>query len=286
MIGRFAAAGALVLGSSLLFACYGMGDGTWAPDGGTTSTTGVGKVATGDAGPSGLPCDIQTILKAHCTSCHSDPPVAGPMGLETYADLTAPAVTNPNETVAQLSLQRIQSTLSPMPRAPAAPLSATEISTFAAWVDAGTPKGSCAASDAGDPYNTPVVCTSGTQSGGGEGSSTMRPGEACIACHSQGEGPRFTIAGTVYPTAQEPNGCNGASGASVIINDAKGVTTTLTTNSAGNFSSRATFATPYTVKVVANGKERVMSLPPPSGDCNSCHARPPTNGAPGRIMLP
>jgi hypothetical protein len=212
------------------------------------------------------------------------------MGLETYADLTAPAVTNPNETVAQLSLQRIESAESPMPRPPAAPLSSTEIATFAAWVDAGAPSGMCGVPDAGtgDPYNTPVTCTSGNYYSGGRGGggSQMHPGEACIACHTNNEGPRFTIAGTLYATAQEPKDCLGESGASVVVTDSTGSATTLTTNGSGNFVTQAKISSPYTVKVLANGKERAMTMSPPSGDCNSCHGRPPTNGAPGRVMMP
>ena len=38
----------------------------------------------------------------------------------------------------------------------------------------------------------------------------MRPGHACITCHTQeDEGPVFAFAGTVYPTGHEPNECYG-----------------------------------------------------------------------------
>ena len=44
------------------------------------------------------------------------------------------------------------------------------------------------------------------------GSADMNPGRACITCHSTMNGPSLTIAGTVYPSAHEPNLCNGANG--------------------------------------------------------------------------
>jgi hypothetical protein len=116
----------------------------------------------------------------------------------------------------------------------------------------------------------------------------MRPGEACIACHSSGEGPRYSIAGTVYPTAHESNDCNGASdpNVQVVITDATGATITLPLNSAGNFESRQSIATPYTAKVISGTKVRAMATPQTSGDCNSCHTEQGNNGAPGRIIAP
>ena len=48
--------------------------------------------------------------------------------------------------------------------------------------------------------------------GGNRGSADMNPGRACITCHSTMNGPSLTIAGTVYPTAHEPDLCNGANG--------------------------------------------------------------------------
>jgi hypothetical protein len=138
-----------------------------------------------------------------------------------------------------------------------------------------------------DPLSAAPVCTSGTQwTAGNDGSSRMNPGQACISCHSSGEGPRFAVAGTVYPTGHEPDLCNGTSAAQVIITDANGTTLTLTPNSAGNFSSSAALALPYHAEVVANGKTRAMSATQSSGDCNGCHTQNGANGAPGRITLP
>ena len=127
----------------------------------------------------------------------------------------------------------------------------------------------------------------------------MHPGGTCISCHSStgGEGPRYAIAGTVYPSAHEPDDCNGtaktSSGAvSVLITEANGTTRTLAVNSAGNFYYQGALTTPYKAQVQAGSAVRVMTHTQTSGDCNGCHT---VNGAstvagadaaPGRIMSP
>jgi len=272
----------------------------------------------------GLPCDVRTVLTNRCWSCHGSVLSGGaPVPLVTYADLTAPAHSNPAMTVAQVSLARMQNATSPMPPAPAARASAAEIATMQAWSDMGFPMGSCGGTDAGvgndagtrndagagndsgtrndagagndsgsgsanDPFTAPPTCTSNrTWTGGNSGSSSMNPGLACIDCHSRSGGPSFTIAGTVYPTGHEPDRCNGFSGAAqVVITGADGRTTTLTPNAAGNFYSTASIARPFQAKVVYQGRERMMGSAPSSGDCNSCHTQSGSSGAPGRIVLP
>ncbi len=124
----------------------------------------------------------------------------------------------------------------------------------------------------------------------------MHPGRACVDCHrSRGRGPLYTIAGTVYATGHDPDDCFGADGggmAVVEITDATGAVTRLTPNaipvlgSAGNFFSSAAIATPYTARVLYQGRVRAMLTPQTSGDCNSCHTAAGTTGAPGRIALP
>jgi hypothetical protein len=143
----------------------------------------------------------------------------------------------------------------------------------------------------GDPFAAAPVCTSNTTwTLGTRGSASMQPRVACINCHSSGgEGPRFAIAGTVYPTAHEPDQCDGASGSTgvaIVITGADGKTVTLTPNAAGNFSSSATVTTPYQAKVTYMGRERLMVAAQTSGDCNSCHTQSGANAAPGRILLP
>lgn len=240
----------------------------------------------GDPGPdagtsSGLPCDVQTVLQ-NCTSCHGRPLAGGaPMALETYDDLMR---TKNGTTYAALSLQRMQSTTSPMPPAPAAPLAAADITTFQTWVNAGTPQGDCGAST--NPFSLPPQCTSNSFYGGGE-SASMEPGRPCIACHAtEFEAPKFTAAGTIYLTGHEPDRCYGATTGTIEITDANGITHTMAVGSGGNFYTETTLAFPITAKVVTASGTRAMAGAVPSGDCNSCHTQSGTMGAPGRIALP
>ncbi len=239
---------------------------------------------------SDLPCDVAAVLQSTCTSCHSNPPVGGaPMPLVSYADLTGKALSDPTKTVAERCVVRMQSATTPMP--PGGGATSSDIQTLQNWISAGYPQGTCGAGDGGaSEYNTPTVCTSGVYRTSNEGSQSMRPGNPCITCHAQsgGEAPSFSIAGTVYPTAHEPNDCVGVgSGVQVVIMDQNGNTQlTLTTNSAGNFQSEASISKPYRAKVVYNGKERAMSATQTDGNCNSCHTESGANGAPGRIMEP
>lgn len=79
-------------------------------------------------------------------------------------------------------------------------------------------------------------------------------------------------------------------GAQVSILDASGnVRLTLPVGQNGNFSlrdGRGTLANPFTAKITAGGRERSMTTPQTSGDCNSCHTADGAEGAPGRILLP
>jgi len=142
-------------------------------------------------------------------------------------------------------------------------------------------------------YNTPVVCTSGDHwTGGDRGAGNMYPGRPCVACHATRRGPPFTLAGTIFPTAHEPDDCNGAdgffTGAAIIITDANGMTHTTLANLAGNFYFPAAekIAFPYRAKIAAGGRERMMVLPQMNPDCNACHTVKGDMMAPGRIMLP
>jgi hypothetical protein len=134
------------------------------------------------------------------------------------------------------------------------------------------------------------ACTSGmTWMYGDHGSSQMNPGRACIGCHSTHNGPPLTIAGTIYPTAHEPDLCDGAdgtTGALVVITGADGQTVTLTPNVAGNFDTGGPVKLPFTAKVTYMGRESAMTAMQTTGDCNSCHTQSGANGAPGRIQLP
>jgi hypothetical protein len=151
------------------------------------------------------------------------------------------------------------------------------------------PPTAAAAPSRQDPFSLPEKCTSGQfwTEGSGE---TMRPGEACIACHEREDrGPVLTFAGTVYARGHEPDDCLGvlpADGIVVEITDATNQVFKLSTNTAGNFLRSASVVLPYTARVLSTQGERRMLTPQTNGDCNSCHTSAGSNGAPGRIAIP
>jgi len=262
-------------------------------------TTPVGDIPSdGGAGTgafTGIPCDVQQILETACLGCHTK---TNTPYLLTYADLTAASAANPAQSNAVRSLERMKSTTSPMPPKPAVAATADEIAVFDAWIKAGTPMGkectgipdggTTTAADAGNPYNTPTVCTSKTTYRGGE-NIDMRPGEACATCHQVRGGPRYTISGTVYPTAHEPNGCNGttAKNLTVVVTDKNGkVVNVPVDTSSGNFGSRTNIAPPFSVVVTDGTNSRAMAGTLTAGDCNTCHTEKGLNSAPGRVMAP
>ncbi len=136
----------------------------------------------------------------------------------------------------------------------------------------------------------PSCISSGTRwTGGNSGSSQMNPGMDCIACHGNGHGPRYAIAGTVYSDGADADTCDGVTGVSIELKSVDtGETVTATSNSAGNFflQNNQMFAGKYTARVINNGKVRAMATPQASGACNSCHTATGANGAPGRVIIP
>lgn len=281
---------------------YVAGDDTGVgADGATDPTTDSDTPTTPGAKPTGLPCDVTDVLAASCTKCHGSPLQEGaPYALLSYDDLARMSPKDKTVSVAQRCVTRMKDSASPMPPAPDAPATAAQIATLQAWIDAGMPKGTCGSTPAGDaggvtdtgpsPYDVPAKCSSGlTWFLGDKGSSMMHPGKACIACHKTHSGaPRFTAAGTVFPTAHEPDDCiSRVSGATVVLTGADGKSVSLAVNSySGNFSYTGLLALPYKAKVVVGGKERKMSAAQTNGDCNACHTQTGTSDAPGRIIVP
>lgn len=269
-------------------------------------TEGGGTSAADDAGtaappgsntqPSGLPCDIANLLAGHCTSCHGTTLAGGAtVHLTSWDELAAPAPGHTSQSLAERCLTRMRDTVAPMPPAGSRP-SANDIALFAAWVNAGTPEGSCATPSGSDIFSAAPTCTSATLwTGGDKESPDMHPGRACIDCHTRGvrgeRGPSFALAGTVFATGHDPDDCNGANGkvegVVIEITDALGRIQRITPRSSGNFYvEKQALATPYTARVLYAGRVRAMATPQTSGDCNSCHTAAGANGAPGRIALP
>ena len=135
-------------------------------------------------------------------------------------------------------------------------------------------------------YVTSDICPSGLAwTGGDQGSPNMRPGVACINCHNTNGGPTLTIGGTIFP-ASSPDDCLGSTDATIEITGADGKVLSITANEAGNYYSELAVKMPYTAKVTAAGKSKVMFGAQTTGDCNSCHTVKGANGAPGRVTLP
>ena len=254
------------------------------PNAAGINATGAG---AGTGAPTGLPCDVQQLLENRCIGCHMG---KSPPALLTLADLRAPSPSNPAVSMAAEAVVRMKDPTNPMPPPPAEAPTADEIAVFQAWVAAGLPAGAACTTTGGTTttYSTPSVCTSGkTWTGGDRESPSMHPGDPCITCHTMRGGPAFRIAGTVYPTAHEPNDCNGvAGGLTVVVTDAKGAVLNLPVNSVGNFYTKTAVTPPFHVKVTDGTKERAMPDSLTAGDCNSCHTETGVNGAPGRIMAP
>jgi mono/diheme cytochrome c family protein len=240
---------------------------------------------------SGLPCDVAEVVATSCATCHGQKPRGGAKtSLVTREGFLAASEKDPAKTVGALVVERMKDTVKPMPEDGL--LAADKVAIVEKWVTAGMPMGECGAINApADPFWDVVVdCSSGTRYTRGEG-VTMEPGKACNACHIKEREKTFVLAGTVYPTGHESDRCNGVNGtvtgATIVATDLTGnVLATVPVNKAGNFASQTRITGPYKVKVVQNGKERVMKASPSSGDCNSCHTQDGLEGAPGRIALP
>src|SRR5215204_5409730 len=96
----------------------------------------------------------------------------------------------------------------------------------------------------------PSECSTGsTWNGGNEESPLMHPGGDCIGCHGSGEGPRYSIAGTVMGAFDDPTDCEGVDGVTVRITDADGAVHEVTTNRAGNFFLTEDVPVPYTAEI-------------------------------------
>jgi mono/diheme cytochrome c family protein len=283
------------------------GAGGATGSGGATGAGGAGAGGgAGGTGVVGLPCDVQAVFQSHCTTCHATTPNSGaPISLVTRANLVTQA--NATQTYAQRAVMRMQGNPSQMPPAPGTPPNATEIQTVSSWIAAGYPAGTCGTTTSPpppDPFTAAAKCTSNTfWTGGNEGSPLMNPGLSCLSCHTGGggggdeggggeggEAPLYTIAGTLYPSAHEPNLCNGSNGemngARVVILDAANRTIMLTPNAAGNFFYAGTVTFPLHAKVTFQGRERIMTAAQSNGSCNACHTQNGASGAPGRILLP
>ena len=100
-------------------------------------------------GDTPLPCELQSVLRASCQSCHARTPGAGaPMALITREDFLAAAVTRPERKVYELVLERVHSSSAPMPPSPQRRLVTQELALFDAQLTADLASGPDSCDDA------------------------------------------------------------------------------------------------------------------------------------------
>jgi len=114
---------------------------------------------------------------------------------------------------------------------------------------------------------------------------SMLPGEDCLLCHNGSRATAWTVSGTVYSDPNAPSYA-GEEGAQIIVTGADGKVLTLMSNSVGNFYTAEEIAKPFAVVVQRGSFKMVMTAPPSSGACSSCHTVPAVAGAPGRLFVP
>ncbi len=149
------------------------GGGGSNPSGSSGGAGGSGQAGTGGSTSGGLPCDLQNFLASTCAGCHGTTPSGGaPRSLVTYSDLTRQDLANPAMTEAQVALQRMQSTTSPMPPSPASPATSAQITMMQDWIGSGYPYGSCGVGGNGGGGGSSVGGSGGSGASGG----TSQPG--------------------------------------------------------------------------------------------------------------
>jgi mono/diheme cytochrome c family protein len=230
------------------------------------------------------------------------------MPLLTREDFLAPSPVDPSKTIAERALSRMRDPLAPMP--PSGQLAPEQVEAFAAWLAAGLPERSCAATDAGAPDAGPAELTCSSDNwlptpldDGSTASDFMAPGMACIACHLglnfAGQNPLglthgehvYDFMGTVFAAPHERDLCAPRlpTDATVeILSVDGGLVVRLPVNAGGNFQGNAPAGKPsaFRARLVTAAGARAMGVGQASGDCNTCHTAEGREGAPGRIFLP
>lgn len=211
-----------------------------------------------------VPPNVQAMLAARCTGCHSSPPVNGSLSaLVTLADLLAASKEDPTKNEAQLSLARMQNAASPMP--PGALPPASDVAALQTWISAQYTSSACVAGPAPPPPPATDVFTGAPAFVSKVAGDSHNAGKNCMSgCHDHG----FTFAGTVT------NGAGlGVAGAEVRLVDANNKAISVYTGRTGNFHSSTSFAAPAKIGVRNAASKNIMltALSAANGGCASCH---------------
>lgn len=106
--------------------------GTGAPGSNSNTSGGVETTATG------LPCDVDKVLKGRCQTCHgAETRYGASVPLVTYADLQKAAPGSSGKKVYELAAARVHDTARPMPPSPNPRLTEAEAATLDQWIAAG-----------------------------------------------------------------------------------------------------------------------------------------------------
>ena len=112
----------------------------------------------------------------------------------------------------------------------------------------------------------------------------MDPGKDCMSCHTGSVAPSWTVSGTLFASASSAPD-QGLEGGQILITDALNRTLTLNTNGAGNFYTAEDLKPPFRVQAQFGNRRLAMVREVTTGSCNSCHANPGLQDAPGRVFV-
>jgi hypothetical protein len=143
---------------------------------GTSSAGGGTRVTT----TTGLPCEVDAVLKSHCQTCHSSQPQFGAStSLVTWDDLQKPGPgANASKKVYELLQSRIHDDARPMPPSPQPRLGAPDAATVDGWIAGGAKPSSATCMNTAPPDGVkPLSCTPDTVLKATK-PFTMQPGSA------------------------------------------------------------------------------------------------------------
>jgi hypothetical protein len=139
-----------------------------------------------------------------------------------------------------------------------------------------------------DPVQSDAVAKLGGEVQGVPRGPLHRPGQPCTFCHdgALGDPPQFSVAGTIYQTA---DGTTALSGATVSLTDVDGKTYVATTNAAGNFYVTPTAYSPhYPMRVGVTSAGVTVNMQSHIGwasSCAACHVDPAGPDSPGHVYF-
>jgi hypothetical protein len=139
-----------------------------------------------------------------------------------------------------------------------------------------------------DPVHNDKVSSLGGEAPGVRTGPLHRPGEPCTECHdgSLGNPPAFSVAGTLFQTA---DATTALSGATVTITAADGKTYATTSNEAGNFYVTPNdFAPKFPIHVNVTSGGTTVTMQSHVGwasSCATCHVDPAGPDSPGHVYF-